>query len=193
VPSKTAPNRSQLTERRIEALPPPAQGERDAILWDTELPGFGARVKPTATPSYSINCRNAHGTEKRHTLGRHGPLTAERARDTARTELAEVRAGADPAKERTDQRAAPTMADPCERYMVEHAQGKRVYAPEMEDSQSRRGVSIAPSEERPVNKHLGDADPPSAGGGSTSPASLPAGRALRPLPLHASIFDPIVQ
>jgi integrase len=106
----------KITKRVVDATGP---GDRDVFVWDTELPGFGLRVKPSGTKSYLLQYRNAEGRSRRLTLGRHGPLTAERAREKALRLLANVAEGADPADEKAEARKAPTVAELAALYLTE--------------------------------------------------------------------------
>ncbi len=110
----------RLTKRVVDRLKP--EVGRDVVLWDSELPGFGLRVKPSGVRSYMVQYRNAGGRSRRLTLGRHGVLTPEQARDLAKQRLAEVTKGADPATERAAVRKAMTVAELAERYLKEHAE-----------------------------------------------------------------------
>lgn len=112
-------NRVRLTKRVADAAKP---GTCDRLLWDTELPGFGLRTKPTGLKSYVLQYRNKRGRSRRVTLGKHGPLTADKARDEARKLRGEVALGGDPASERTAQKQAETMVAFCERYLKQHAE-----------------------------------------------------------------------
>jgi hypothetical protein len=47
----TEMSQQKLTKLAVEQIP--AQGE-DVVVWDTALPGFGVRVKPTGVRSYNI-------------------------------------------------------------------------------------------------------------------------------------------
>jgi integrase len=89
-------------------------------LWDDEIIGFGLRVYPSGRKSYVVAYR-AGGSQRFHTLGRHGELTPDQARRLAREALLQVRQGGDPSAERQAYREAPTVADLAERYMAEHA------------------------------------------------------------------------
>jgi integrase len=112
-------SRIKLTKRVVDA----ARYERESgahYLWDDELIGFGLRVYPSGRKSYVVTYRT-HGTQRFHTLGKHGELTPSRARRLATDALLRVRQGGDPSGERQAYREAPTVADLAERYMEEHA------------------------------------------------------------------------
>ena len=113
---------TKLTNRTVAAIKP---GDRDLFVWDDELPGFGLRVKPSGVKSYILQYRNQHNVSRRYTLGRHGVIGPEKARVKAKSLLAGVQDGADPATERREAREAPTVADLAERYMAEHARPKK--------------------------------------------------------------------
>lgn len=107
----------RITKRAVEAV---QAGAKDVFVWDSELRGFGLRVKPTGARSYVVQYRNEHGRSKRMTIGSHGRLTAEEARRQARSVLAGVTKGSDPAEDRAEARKAPTVADLVRRYLDEH-------------------------------------------------------------------------
>jgi hypothetical protein len=75
--------RQKLTKTSVEAIAP---GPQDVVVWDTTLPGFGVRVKPTGVRSYIVQYRNREsGASKRLTIGQHGSLlTLEQAKKQAR-------------------------------------------------------------------------------------------------------------
>ncbi len=112
----------KVTKRLVEGTKPAA---RDILKWDSELRGFGVRVKPSGIRSYLVQYRNHHGRSRRLTIGRHGRLTAEEARAEARKLLADVARGCDPAEDRKALRTALTMSEFAERYMTEYAEGKK--------------------------------------------------------------------
>ena len=105
-------------------------------LWDAELKGFGVQVEPTGTKTYIVRYRpKGHGRSGRKQflkLGRHGSITAEEARDLARTALGEVAKGNDPAEAQRDRRAAheselaaPTLSQLGDKFIAEHARKLR--------------------------------------------------------------------
>ncbi|MDE3240574.1 MAG: integrase arm-type DNA-binding domain-containing protein [Paracoccaceae bacterium] len=98
-------------------------GGSDIFIWDTELKGFGLRVKPSGTKSFLVQYRNLAGQSKRVTLGRYGPLTCDQARKAAKRELARVALGNDLRAERDELRAAWTVRSLCEEYLREAEAG----------------------------------------------------------------------
>jgi integrase len=111
----------KLTKRAIDAIKPTG---KDTILFDDELPGFGLRLKPNGARSFLIQYRQG-GRTRRLTLGRYGRLTPDEARKLARQHLAAVGRGADPSEERHRSNQAPTLTEFADRYMLEHALGKK--------------------------------------------------------------------
>jgi integrase len=83
-----------ITIRAVQAMKP---GE---IIWDSKLPGFGARRQLNAV-SYILKFR-LHGLQRFVTLGRHGILTPDEARRKAKRMLGSVADGADPITPRSD-------------------------------------------------------------------------------------------
>ena len=112
----------KLTKRSIEAAKP---GARDLFLWDTEVSGFGCKVTPKGRRVFILQYW-ANGRARRITLGRYGSdLTVEQARTKARRLRGQVADGGDPAADRADARAMPTLAAFSKRYLVEHAEVKK--------------------------------------------------------------------
>ncbi len=121
----------RLTKRSAEAIEPPATGER--IVWDAALPvGSGVRVSGTGRRTYFIYARTRAGRQVKMKIGRHGMITAELAREIAARELGKIAAGDDLAEARRLAKAAEakrlailTVAQPADRYLVEHAEIKK--------------------------------------------------------------------
>lgn len=98
------------------------------VLWDDALPGFGLRVTEAGRKSFVLSYR-AGGRKRFLTLGLYGVLTLDQARGKARKVLASVLDGADPVKERQEERrraeAAETVADFCPVYLERHAKPRK--------------------------------------------------------------------
>lgn len=105
-----------LTERIVRDAKP---GPKPVILWDGQITGLGCKVFPSGHKAYVLSYRS--GRRKRlATLGRCSELSLRNARDRARVELSQVRAGeADPLERRRRQREAPTVNDALKRFFDE--------------------------------------------------------------------------
>ncbi len=112
---------SKTVVERIKAV------DRDVVVWDDTLPGFGIRVKPSGVRSYIIQYRNRNtGASKRLTIGQHGPLlTFDQAKKQARAMLADAMRGNDPVEIRKAVRRAPSVADLAADYLERHAVPKK--------------------------------------------------------------------
>jgi integrase len=111
--------RTRLTHRLVSSIQ--ADADRDTLVWDRELIGFGLRVSRRGVKSYVVQYKAPDGRDRRLTLGKHGSgLTLEEARKLASKRLLEVRNDRDPASERRAFAAAPTVQDLVTRFLDEH-------------------------------------------------------------------------
>jgi len=107
----------KLTKRSIEAAKPDK--------WDTEASGFGCKVTPKDARVFLLQYW-ASGRARRATLGHCGcDLSPDQARTKARRLRSQVADGGDPAGERAESRAMPTLGNFAVRYRVEHAEVKK--------------------------------------------------------------------
>jgi integrase len=117
--------RDKVTKRAVDALKPGPDG-KEAVIWDTEVKGFGVRVQRGGTKSYIVHYRVGTGRGapiRKVTIGQHGsPWTPETARREAKRMLG--RGESDDPADRLARRKAPTMAELAERFLVEHAEAK---------------------------------------------------------------------
>ena len=128
----------KLTKRFVDSLRPE---ETDQVVFDELVPGFGIRVMPSGVRSYLIQYRNAQRRSRRLTIGKHGALTVDQARDRARKVLAAVRDGRDPAAEKFAFLKAPTVNELLDRYVAEHVD-------------ERNRINTAAEVRRLVDKHI---------------------------------------
>ena len=103
------PRRStqKITRRTVDRLS--AHGKPGAV-WDRDLPGFGVRVYPTGRIAYVVQSRGPDGS-RRVTLGRHGKLTPEKARERAIAVIGRIKAGEAPLAPNRQWRRERTVDD----------------------------------------------------------------------------------
>ena len=107
-----------ISKRTIGKLP---VGDKEAVYWDRDLPGFGVRVYPNGTKVYIVQTR-VDGKSKRITVDRHGVISPDQARRKAAQMITRIKAGEDPKPETAKPAPAPTVAELAERYLVEHVE-----------------------------------------------------------------------
>lgn len=89
--------RGRITSPIVESL---QASERDQYIWDFELPGFGVKVTPAGSRVYLVQYRmgGRRGRTRRITIGRHGSISAEAAREAAKRIKQTINSGTDPAE-----------------------------------------------------------------------------------------------
>ena len=90
-------------------------GDKDTILFDKSLPGFGLRIYPSGRKVYIVQAR-IEGRTRRIVIARHGEMELNEARRRARDMLARIRAGGNPAEDIRREKRTPTLrefADEC--------------------------------------------------------------------------------
>ena len=113
---------ARITETLAKSASLPEKGAR--ITYDIDVKGFGLRVTAAGARAFVLNYRSA-GRERRLTIGSYPEWSATAARKRAEALKREIDVGADPMAERHEERAAPTIADLCERFTSEHLPKKR--------------------------------------------------------------------
>ncbi|MEL6244361.1 MAG: tyrosine-type recombinase/integrase [Pseudomonadota bacterium] len=103
----------KLTKRVVDAV---EVQEKDYVIWDDELPGFGLRVFKSGKRSYVLQYRAA-GRSRRYSIGPHGIWTPDTARKEARVQLGKIAQGENPAEARKADRNAMTVSELAERYI----------------------------------------------------------------------------
>ena len=117
VPKRRKPGRRALLDGNFARRTLPLR-DREYCIWDSELAGFGLRVRPSGNYFWFVRLRH-RGKHKRITLGRTDELDAGLARAQARRFLAE--AALDGLPKRAVIKATPTMADFVETYWDDFA------------------------------------------------------------------------
>src|SRR5947209_2477618 len=113
------PARKRLGLREVRAL------QENETVWDSAVPGFGARRQRSDRIAYVLFYRTREGRQRFYTIGRHGaPWTPDTARDEARRVLGQVVHGGDPAADKTVARKTITVADLCDAYLEDADAGR---------------------------------------------------------------------
>ena len=105
--------KAKITKRAVDAM---QAGQRDSFLWDADLTGFGLKVSPAGGKTYIYQYRLARPGEakqtapRRYTIGRHGALAPDQARELAHKLAAMVAIGTDPFELEAERRAAKDLA-----------------------------------------------------------------------------------
>jgi integrase len=105
-----------LSKRTVDGCLP---SDKRYKVWDSELPGFGVRVQPSGVKTFVVQYRpggGSSGIQRMMTLGRFGPLTAEKARRRAKVILGSAAAGSDPGGELMAKRREMKMSDLIDHY-----------------------------------------------------------------------------
>jgi integrase len=100
----------RITKSAIDNL---HAGERDKLLWDEKLSGFGVKVTPKGKKVFVFQYRlGGRGAKvRRYTIGQFGAFTAEKGRQEAERLSRLVAQGIDPQSDKVDrQRAAVELA-----------------------------------------------------------------------------------
>lgn len=117
--------RAKITKTAVDNLKP---GSRDAFLWDTEITGFGCKITPAGRKVYVLQYRtegqDSRRAPKRITLGKHGDITTEVARQRATRAMLKVKDGQDPRRFRQSD-SDPTVAKLAERFLQEYLPNKK--------------------------------------------------------------------
>ena len=107
----------KLTRKVIDAEPMPTEGR--AVLWDSDLKGFGVRITSKGARSYVVKYRTALGDQRWLTLGDATVRSPDDARRQARGALADVLKGGDPAAVKQAGRIAATVGELLNLYLTE--------------------------------------------------------------------------
>lgn len=109
----------KITKNSLKALEP---RDRDYVVWDDAMPGFGVRVWPSGKIVYVLMYRTAGGTQRKMTLGQASVMSPDEARDRARKALVSVSDGEDPHRDKIDRRTAETVEDLHRAFMAVYSQ-----------------------------------------------------------------------
>ncbi|WP_431026217.1 tyrosine-type recombinase/integrase [Halomonas sp. H5] len=113
----------KLSKTTVEALAP--EPDKQIIVWDSDIVGFGVRVSPGGSRTFFYQGR-LHGKAKKVTIGKLGKVTAETARKDAKRIASMLELGQDPSPPKHATAAtAPTLGDLMAAYVeLLESQGK---------------------------------------------------------------------
>jgi integrase len=111
---------TKATVRKMQCSPE----QQERLFWDAALRGFGLRALRSGRRSWIYQYRDEHGRTRRMVLGDVSAVSLERAREAARQRAASVAQGANPSVERKKKRAAGTVTEVVEGYLV-HAKARQ--------------------------------------------------------------------
>jgi|CXWL01.1.fsa_nt_gi integrase len=113
----------KITKRFVDNVELP-KNKKDHVFWDTELKGFGLRVRSsgsTLQKTYIIKYRDKNtGRQHKPIVGTYPPMPPEKARSEAMQQLASVQTGSNPAIEKKYNRNSITMKELADRFLREH-------------------------------------------------------------------------
>ncbi len=137
----------KLTKKTVDALPLPARGGGQKLVWDDDVRGFGIRLTPTKKTYIAQGRVRGKRTERRVSLGEHGTLTLDEARRRAKLELASMLSGTDPMEDRKRSAVrAVTLRTLAKKYMEDRRDLK---ASSRSDIEKHINGSFAPWADRP--------------------------------------------
>ncbi|MEE8533265.1 MAG: tyrosine-type recombinase/integrase [Alphaproteobacteria bacterium] len=114
----------KLTKRSIDSFRYRGDGKSRDVRWDGALPGFGVRVYPEGRKAFVLSYR-VNGRKRLYTIAPYGSLTLDKARENAGKLRGRIADGYDPVEARRSARHAATVAELCDRYLAEYAEGRK--------------------------------------------------------------------
>jgi integrase len=118
---------TKLTKRYLESLKP--DPNREIIVWDKRIPGFGFRITPKGARSFFLKYRTKAGQQRKPTIGVYGDVTLDEARDIAEDWRKIIRKGGDPSADKKARRSGTsddlTVGQVAENFIARHAKAKR--------------------------------------------------------------------
>ncbi len=107
----------KITKRAVDAFKP---AERERVVWDDDIKGFGVRVHPSGRKVYIVKYRH-EGRAVKATIGPHGPITPAAARARAAEIVTLAKTGRDLEGKTPRKAGGSTMADVARRFLDEYA------------------------------------------------------------------------
>ncbi|MCP4095769.1 MAG: tyrosine-type recombinase/integrase, partial [Planctomycetaceae bacterium] len=111
---------TRLSKRSVDAA---KNLEREYFIWDSDLPGFGLRVRSSGSKGFVFQYRMGIGRgapTRRLTLGSAAKVAPDEARALAKKALSSVISGSDPAQEKKRTRDAGTIVELVDVFLSDH-------------------------------------------------------------------------
>ncbi len=114
-----ASSKAKLTKRLVDSTV--VDQNADVVVWDTEIPDFRLRVRPSGRKSYELRYQlPGSRTPRQMKIGDHGrPWTPDEARNEAKRLLRQVHDGHDPLDHKAELRDAITIDGLIDVYLAE--------------------------------------------------------------------------
>jgi integrase len=114
----------RITKRTVDALKAAA---KEFVHWDSELTGFGVRVRTTGSKSFVAVYRTGGRNTplRRVTIGAVGKIEPDKAREEAKAIIRQAELGHDRAAEKAKARAEMTFDKICDLYLAEGCETKK--------------------------------------------------------------------
>ena len=106
----------KITKRTVDAIEP---RDREHVLWDDEIKGFGVRVRPSGRKTYIVKYRD-RGRAVKVTIGPRGAISPAAARARAAEIVTAARTGKDLSGRDLRDAKAPTVAELGRRFLDEY-------------------------------------------------------------------------
>lgn len=106
----------RISKRQVDMLLP---GDHDLDFFDDIIKGFGVRVRTSGRKTYFVLMRH-QGVLRRFTIGPHGPISPELARNKAKEIIAQIAVGKNPSEAKDSIRQSISVRTLCDRFLAEY-------------------------------------------------------------------------
>ncbi len=143
-------NVTKFTKASVAAMALPV-GKTERVVWDSEVPGFGIRIRQTGGRAWVIRPPRSGGASKLHTLGPVDKIELAEARQVARGKLAQATLGGDPTadKKKAREQAAVTVGSLIPTYIADRE--KRLRPATISNAKHHMNIHWEPLHSRPLN------------------------------------------
>lgn len=112
-------NQRKITKSVIDAAHP---STTEYIIWDSVISGFGIKITPAGNKIFLLYHRTKTNRQRKPSIGKYGSLSVDAARTIAQQWLGRIASGEDVSAERIKAKRSETIANLCDRFIVEYAE-----------------------------------------------------------------------